>query len=182
MRAFIRHRDNLEAQFLPNEEALLSALVTQLDELVDPLAQTGEPDDLDAMLESLTETTSDQPLDDPALQRLFPDAYRDDDQASRDFRRYTQAEQAQAKSHAARTVAADIAEAHKGLVNLPPDHIDDWLTTLTNLRLVLAVRLGIEHESDAEALSNLPDADPRTPAVSILNWCGWIQETILANL
>ena len=182
MRAFIHRGDNLEAKFLPNEQALLTALATQLEELVDPLAQTGEPDDLDAMLNSLTDTTPSQPIDDPALQRLFPDAYRDDEQASRDFRRYTQAEQAQAKSHAARTVAADIAEAHNGRVTLPPDHIDDWLTTLTNLRLVFAVRLGIEHESDAEALSNLPDEDPRTPAVSILNWCGWIQETILANL
>jgi len=131
---------------------------------------------------SLAKGTDDQPLEDPALQRLFPDAYRDDREASRDFRRYTQSEQAQAKTRSAATVLADIAASHRGRVILTPDHIDDWLTTLTNLRLVLAIRLGIEHESDADALSELPDDDPRTAPNSILNWCGWIQETILANL
>ena len=182
MRAFIRQGDSLEAQFLPNEATLLTALVTQLVELIDPLAEDSPTDDLDAMVNSLADSTDDQPIEDPALKRLFPDAYRDDPEASRDFRRYTQSEQAQAKTRAASIVLADLAASKKGRVTLPPDHVDAWLTTLTNLRLVLAIRLGIEHESDTEALSALPDDDPRTGPVSILNWCGWIQETILANL
>ena len=182
MRAFTRHGENLEAHFLPNEESLLTVLITQLVELIDPLSEDGPYDDLDAMVNSLADSTDDQPIEDTALQRLFPDAYRDDRDASRDFRRYTQSEQAQAKTRSAATVLADIAASHHGRVTLPPDHVDDWLTTLTNLRLVLAIRLGIEHESDTEALSELPDDDPRTAPNSILNWCGWIQETILANL
>jgi len=181
MRAFLRQGDNCEAHFLPNEAALLTTLVTQLAELMEPLAQAGPPDDLDAMVNSLTETI-EEPIHDPALLRLFPDAYRDDEQASRDFRRYTQAEQAQTKQISARTVISDIASSDNGNVILPPDHIDDWLKTLTALRLVIATRLDIEHESDTEALSELPDTDPRVSAVAILNWCGWIQETILANL
>jgi len=183
MRAFIRQGEDLQAQFLPSEAALLTSLVAQLTELLDPLAQAGEaPDDPDAMLNSLTHSTAGPPIQDPALRRLFPDAYRDDEQASVDFRRYTQSDQAQAKMRAARTVVTDIAAADDDLVSLPSGHVDDWLTTLTNLRLVLAVRLGIEHESDTEDLSRLPDEDPRRPVVALLNWCGWIQETILADL
>jgi len=180
MRAFSRHGEDLQAHLLPSELTVLQSLVSQLTELLDPVAQTTSTDDLDAML-SLADRP-DLPITDPALRRLFPDAYRDDEQASLDFRRYTQVEQADAKLRAAHTVDADLAGAHDGYVTLVPGHIDSWLTTLTNLRLVLANRLGIEHESDADALSALPDTDPRAPAVSILNWCGWIQETILATL
>jgi len=182
MRAFIRQGKDLHARLLPDEAALLTSLATQLTELMDPLAPAGEPDDLDAVLSSLTDSWSDLTIQDPALRRLFPDAYRGDEQASRDFRRYTQSDQARAKMEAARTVVADIAASDDGRVRLPPDHIDDWLTTLTNLRLVLAARLGIEHESDADNLSHLPGEDPRAPIVALLNWCGWIQETILADL
>ena len=187
MRAFSRRGQALQTRLQPNEAAVLQTLTGELVELLGPLAGADDISQLDAIMAGLAdslagETEAGRPSDDPALRRLFPDAYRDDPAASRDFRRYTQAGQADAKVQAARLVVDDIAAADDGWVTVPPDHIEAWLTTCTNLRLVLAARLGIEHEADAEALAGLPPGDPRTPMAAVYDWCGWMLESLLACL
>jgi len=126
----------------PNEIAVLGTLAGELVQLVQPMQR---PDG--------------EWLPDPALRRLFPDAYRDDAQASEDFRRFTQTDQAAAKVEAAQTVIADLQDPDGGWVTVPPDNITAWLITLTNLRLVMAER------------ANKIDA--------IFDWCGWMLESML---
>lgn len=117
---------------------------------------------------------------DPVLQRLFPDAYPHDPAASREFRRFTQSTQRNAKVRAATQVMADIDHLEgQGRCSVPDDHVDSWLTTLTNLRLALAVRLDIQDADEADRLAELPEDDPRAWVFSIYEWLGWVQESLL---
>ena len=52
----------------------------------------------------------------------------------------------------------------------------------TNLRLAVAVRLGIEDAQSADVLAELPASDPRAWVFDIYEWLGWVQESLLACL
>ena len=73
-----------------------------------------------------------------------------------------------------------IARADSGHCTVPSAHTIAWLKSLTNMRLALAVRMGIETAEDAEELAELPDDDPRSWVYSIYEWTGWVQESLLA--
>ena len=56
-----------------------------------------------------------------------------------------------------------------------------WLRSLTDVRLSLAVRLGIEDEEDAERVAQ--SEDEAVAAMSdIYDWLGWVQESLVAAL
>ena len=150
MEAFRRRGTTCLARLTQNEAAVLGTLAGELAELVQPLR-----------------IKDDEWLPDPATLRLFPDAYRDDADASLEFRRFTQADQATIKAESAQIVIADISDADDGWVTVTPDHVTAWLTTLTNLRLVLATRL---------------DTDPRAATEAVFDWCGWIQQSLLETV
>ena len=100
------------------------------------------------------------------LQRLLPDAYRDDSDDSAEFRRFTERSLTSAKVANAEAVLASLAggRARRDIddddvedqdpieVELDPDAVQAWLRTLTDIRLSLAVRLGIETDEDAMLL------------------------------
>ncbi|MCL2783382.1 MAG: DUF2017 domain-containing protein [Propionibacteriaceae bacterium] len=182
MNSFSRRGQALQIKLRHNQVAVLHALTGGLIELVGPLGLPDGTDQLDAIMAALTSDNSNLPLDDPALRRLFPDAYPNDQAASGEFRRYTQADQATAKVDAARTMAADVAAADDGWVTVPPDHVEAWMITLTNLRLILAARLGINDEDGWDGNSPLAFNDPRTPTAAVYDWCGWILESLIACL
>lgn len=165
----------LQAHLRPREIAVLGTLAGEFVQLIDPLRTTGQDTMADLML---ADEDAPQPHD-PALRRLFPNAYRDDEAASREFRRYTQTDQAAAKVAAAEAVIRDLAGADDGWVAIAPDDTGAWLTTLTNLRLVLAARLGIEKEADAEALAGISPRDDRAPTAAVFDWCGWLLESLI---
>jgi hypothetical protein len=50
------------------------------------------------------------------------------------------------------------------------------------VRLAVATRLGITDADSAEELAELPDEDPRAFMVSVYDWLGFAQETLLATL
>jgi len=76
-------------------------------------------------------------------------------------------------------MAADIEAADDGWVTVPPAHIDAWMMTLTNLRLVLASRLGIDRESGQNDAPRLTLGDARRPTAAVYEWCGWLLESLL---
>ncbi|WP_278259827.1 DUF2017 family protein [Nocardioides convexus] len=53
-----------------------------------------------------------------------------------------------------------------------------WLRALTDLRLALGTRLGVE-EGDEEYWYALPDEDPRAQAHHIFEWLAFLQETLV---
>ena len=85
----------------PVEQALLRSLVLQLAQLLHETDDSASQDPL-AQLVGIQEL-AERP-EDPALLRLFPDAYRDDESAANDFRRYTQARLRETKTNRADAV------------------------------------------------------------------------------
>lgn len=203
MLAFRRVDDEMVCQFEPAEISLLSGLIGQLIELLlDSTAPAGGPgtswlpdepetsstpdeeDELFARLEREMTTEDDfsfEASSDPVIQRLFPNPYPDDPQAGFDFQRFTRTVQLDDKVDAARIMLADLEEIQdEGRCAVCTTHSAGWLKTLTNLRLALAVRLGIRDADDADAINELPDDDPRSWTFSIYEWLGWVQESLLA--
>ena len=172
---FKRRRGAVSADVEAGEADLLTALASDLLALLDD----GEPADEDplAALVGLSAGPVERPTD-PALARLMPDAYRDDDSAAADFRRYTEQDLRTGKKASAGTVLATLAPHldRGGRMALDRDQVDAWLGTLNDLRLVLGTRLEVTEDTDLEP----DDDDPRAHALLVYGWLGWLQESLLA--
>lgn len=191
MKKFVRRRGVLTTALSPYEVELLTSLVHQVMELV----SDGEPDgfatpdpsiDPFEALAADLQADPDEPevSDDPVLRRLFPNAYPHDADASSDFRRFTERGLRTTKVTDAAVVLADLAATADGGVDLRvrPEHVEAWLRTLTSVRLAVATRLGITDADSADQLSQLDDADPRSYMVSVYDWLGFAQETMVGAL
>lgn len=109
--------------------------------------------------------------EDPALRRLLPDAYAEDPEASAEFRRYTDAALRAGKRADATVVRQGLASiAVTGERVLDDEQTQAWLRFVTDARLVLASRLGIEKPTDAEELDELEATDPRRMAYAVYEW------------
>jgi hypothetical protein len=136
-----------------------------------------EPDDLAALM-GLTENP--QLPDDPVLARLLPDAYRDDPEASAEFRRYTEGGLRSEKAAAARTVLATLPPSG-GRVRLSGPEAEAWLRALNDVRLALGTRLDVTEDPDEQAAGLEPD-DPRAAALAVYQWLGILQESLIEAL
>jgi hypothetical protein len=117
------------------------------------------------------------PSDDPVVERLFPAAYDDphDEETYRDLVA-GDLEQGKIAGLDAVTDALDSGDAD---VALDAEAASGWLATLTDLRLALGTRLGVDEERMAAAVDqSAPDA----AAMTVLHWLGWMQEGILNAL
>jgi len=191
-----RRRGGTVADFDPAEAHLLASLTSQVVELLRDRNAVGESD-LDPLAAQLGLGGPLLPPEDPVLQRLLPDAYRpgsshDAEQDAADFRRLTERSLTTVKVQNAEVVLASLIEG--GLVpGLPKDgdprvevELDDagvqaWLKALTDVRLSLAVRLGIETEEDIQLVGHSDDAATAAMA-EIYDWLGYVQESLVATL
>jgi hypothetical protein len=184
-----RRRGGMVAVFDPAEASVIANLASQVIELLrdrngDRVA------DVDPLMGELGIQGPTQPPDDPVLRRLLPDAYRDNPDDAGEFRRFTESTLTSAKVANAETVLATLTAG--GLdpleptedpveIELNPDQVQAWLRSLTDIRLSLAVRLGVETEEDAMLLEN--SADPSVVAMGELyDWLGYVQETLVQAL
>jgi hypothetical protein len=85
--------------------------------------------------------------DDSAVQRLFPAGYRDDPDAAAEFARYTRSGLVETKSANAGALGAALLDSD-GSIELTNDDAERWLPVLTDLRLVIADRIGITADDD----------------------------------
>jgi hypothetical protein len=185
---FTRHRKSGAAvtTFTAFEADLLRSLAAQLIELLRNESATPQPagDSLEDMLDFAGPTREPE---DPVLARLFPTAYREDEEAAAEFRRYTESDLRNGKAAGAAAVIDTLEEA--GLPAEPQDglFIDveldratalTWMRSFTDMRLAIATRLGIE-EGDEDAWYALPDDDPRAQVHDIYDWVGYLQETLV---
>ncbi len=179
------------ATFTAFEADLLRSLAAQLVELLrnERAVVDKEADPLEAMLNF---TGPSDPPDDPVLARLLPTAYRDDEDMAAEFRRYTEGDLRDGKAATAGTMidtleAAGLPDDVSGeeVVDLELDAAEAmaWLKGFTDLRLALAVRLGVDDDEDAHrAMEELPDDDPRAHLFAIYDWLGFLQETLVRAL
>lgn len=123
---------------------------------------------------------------DPAVARLVPSAYADDEDAAEEFRSLTRSDLLDRRATDAAVVLASLQEAaqipgdpddpallEQVDVRLDPDTAQAWLRTLAAIRLVLAARLGVleadEHEHD----------DPR---FGVYDWIGYRLDGLVTAL
>jgi hypothetical protein len=142
-----------------------------------PAGQPIEADDLEAMIGF---TENPELPDDPVLARLLPDAYRDDPEASGEFRRYTEQGLRSGKAAAARTVLATLPPGG-GRIRLSEPEAQAWLRALNDVRLALGVRLGVTDDFDEQVADMGPD-DPRSAYVGVYQWLAFLQETLVQAL
>lgn len=116
---------------------------------------------------------------DPALLRLFPDAYPDDPAASEEFRRYTAAGQRRRRLDDSLEVRVDLDILANGPLQMRPPRVECWLKTLNALRLVLASRLGVVDEASAEEAERLAADDPADISHSAYEWLGVLIEMLV---
>jgi hypothetical protein len=142
---------------------------------VDPLAA-------ELGLGDLGDDTPPARPDDPALARLFPDAYPDDPDATAEFRRYTQADLSAERKRRA-TVALESLDRIKegGRLSLIAPEAAAWLGALNDLRLVLGTRLEITAD-EQEPGEGFGPSDPRTAYVPVYYYLGYLQETLVEAL
>ncbi|WP_309082115.1 DUF2017 domain-containing protein [Zhihengliuella sp.] len=124
-----------------------------------------------------------EPPRDPALRRLLPDAVKDDDAASAEFRGLTE--------HALRQSKTASLRAAKLALETSRLHLDDasaprFAAALNDVRLVLAERLGIETEEDAERVHRLEDwaeAESVDDYLALVyNFVTWAQDSLMVAL
>lgn len=188
MRKFQRKRGNVSTRLSPYEVQLLSSLVTQLIELIaeDHPEDLNPPDETADIFDHLVNQLSTDPEEpqistDPVLRRLFPPAYPNDAEAASDFRRFTERDLRSTKLAEARLVLACLADTESGTRDLrvQPTDLNPWLRTLTSVRIAVATRLGITDAESANQLSELEEDDPRAYMVSVYEWLGFAQETLI---
>ncbi|MGA5704009.1 DUF2017 domain-containing protein [Peterkaempfera bronchialis] len=174
------------------ETSILRSFAVQMLELIGPgpagPAEGGEADPLAALF---AEGPS-APPDDPALARLFPDAYGepgkvpDDEQrnASAEFRRFTEVDLRARKRDDALAVVRSLDELSAaggggGVLRLDVEQCRRWLGALNDLRLTLGARLEVTDDGEDERLYRLPDDDPAKPLVMAYLWLGAMQESLI---
>ncbi|MFJ4961433.1 hypothetical protein EES43_10100 [Streptomyces sp. ADI96-02] len=181
------------------EISILRSLAVQLLELIGPGDQPAEGED---PLAALFAEGPSEPPSDPALARLFPDAYggpgeraasaeadKELREAASEFRRFTENDLRSRKREDALAVVRTLDALAPGgdggaVLTLSGDQCRSWLGALNDLRLTIGARLEVSDEDEGEegSLYRLPDGDPRKPMVMAYLWLGALQETLVETL
>ncbi|HEY5832385.1 DUF2017 domain-containing protein [Streptomyces sp.] len=159
------------------EISILRSLAVQLLELVGPGEQPAGADD-DPLAGLFTEGPS-KPPDDPALARLFPDAYEESEEAA-EFRRFTENDLRARKREDALAMVR-VLDSGGPVLKLAPGEARQWLGGLNDLRLTIGTRLEVTEDENDE-LYHLDDSDPRKPLVMAYLWLGGLQESLVEAL
>ncbi len=160
------------------EHAVLRQVLREMLDLL-TADDAGEVDD-DPLARAVGIGTATEVPDDPALARLFPDAYADDAEASADFRRYTEQGLRQRKSAGLQSALDSLGEEPHEIV-LTQDQAYAWLGALNDIRLVLGERLDVT-EGFEEVLDSLAEDEPRLALYGIYEFMGWLQDTMVEAL
>ena len=202
-----RDDGEISITFTSQEAHVLINLTEQLLELLGE--GEGQFHQVDPLLHLVGISNADSPPEDPVLRRLLPNAYHDE-KASGEFRRYTEhGLREKKKAHALTIYEALLPQDEdwsgdipldKGniTVTFPITDVMAWLGGLNDLRLALAVRLGIGNEGGPHEPHERPDSqsaepihkkyelmvesDPMKAVYSVYSWIGWLQQSLLETL
>ena len=153
------------------ELGVLSQLFEQMADLLEhPESEAGA----DPLAKMLNMSGSTQISEDPALARLFPDGYSDDEHASADFRRFTE-QDLRAQKLAALTTVRDSLSDWTGKSIIDAQQAQDWLRAINDLRLVLGTRLEITDEVET-------DFEADEPGIHLYNYLTYLQGTLIDAL
>jgi hypothetical protein len=173
-----------------HEVAVLGQLLVGLEQVLlsevsEPTTDAGDVDPLVALtgLDSSAGILEVSAPDDPAVHRLVPDAYEDPTMAA-EFRRFTEDALLADKRESLEVVRAGLSSLGPdgGRLPLSASDLDRWVRTLTDLRLVLGVRLGVVQASDIDELDNLAEDDPRRGSYEVFGWLGYLLDELVGAL
>ena len=160
----------------PAERELLRSLFADVISMLEP-ADRGSEDPLAAMIGLDLEVR--EPAD-RALRRLLPNAVKDDAAASLEFRQLTERSLRESKIGALRAAALGL---DKDELVLTPADARHWSTALNDVRLVLAERLDIRDEADADHVHQMQDwsqaEDVESYLALVYNFTTWLQESLV---
>ncbi|MFI7581446.1 DUF2017 domain-containing protein [Kocuria sp. M1N1S27] len=171
-------RKGITARFEDAEKELLQKLFADVAQALAP----EEPVSEDSLERMLGVSGGASVPDDSALRRLLPDGSLDPERAA-EFRRYTERGLREAKMGVLKQAALAL-EAQP--VRLAPEDAQAFGQALNDVRLVLADRLGIQDEADAERVGRYDDwsaiEDVETYMSLLYNFVSWLQETLMEAL
>ena len=160
----------------PAERDLLRSLFDDVISMLEPEERANE-DPLAALVGLDTEAREPS---DRAMRRLLPNVMKNDDAASLEFRRYTERSLRENKIGALK--AAALSLDRDDLVLTPAD-ARHWATALNDVRLVLAERLDIRDDADADNVHLMQDwaqaEDVESYLALVYNFTTWLQESLV---
>ena len=159
------------------EKTVLVSLAEQMIAFVAPTESAESAESIDPLavivgIDEIAETPSD-----PVLARMFPAAYRDDDEAAGDFRRFTERDLRAGKVANASSVASCLEGSGSKLV-LTADEALCWLGFLNDARIAIGIRLEVTEENHDE-LAELPEGDPRAGLFDVYDWLTFLQDSLV---
>ncbi len=150
--------DGFEIRLPDVERELLASLPTELVELLD--SSVGDPNAMG---------------DDPALARLFPDAYTAVDTGfNEEYRRLMTDDLRDRHRISLETLAAG---AHANRIDAEELHA--WMSALNQLRLVLGTRLEVTEDLDPR---DIGEDHPNAGAYALYSYLSWLQEQAVEAL
>ena len=190
MSAVKRTENGIQLVLTSQEIHVLNNLLEQFLELLGDSSVEGHHHD--PLMAMMGIVSNDNPPDDPVLRRLFPNAYKEEEEAA-EFRRYTEyglREKKRAQAHHIYEALATYDEewsAEKPIdlgaleVIINDDEVMIWLSAINDLRLALGVRLGIGEspERTTKDLERLNEDDPTRAVFAVYSWLGWLQQSLL---
>ncbi|WP_420114427.1 DUF2017 domain-containing protein [Pseudactinotalea sp.] len=187
MRGFARKRGVYVAQLDRTERTILSRVVADTALLLGTRLDVERPEQEDDPLAALAWSADGVAAPtDPALARLLPNASEDDGVAS-EFRRLTEGDLRAQKVERLRMVWGALLAPGERL-EVMPERALDWAAALTDVRLVLSERLGIETDDDAEAVYQTAtrrrragdEDEVRAALASLYMALTWLQESLMS--
>ena len=200
MRAFKRRRGMYAARLDTDERDVIAALVADVAELLGAGRLEARGPDAVVVGDGSPRMRIEPlpPPSDPAVRRLLPDASRDDPQVAEEFRRLTEDDLRAGKIARLTSLWDALTSPTEGwradAFVIAPQDAKDVAAAITDLRLVLAERLGIRTDEQAErlydALVDSPQAelegddeilDPaaRRYLVAVYGALSWLQESLV---
>ncbi|MCQ1952934.1 DUF2017 domain-containing protein [Arthrobacter jinronghuae] len=172
-------RKGITANLEPGERDLLRKLFSDVQSLLEP-DTAADADPLAAMVG--IDPSAAVP-DDSALLRLLPNGTTGNDDDALEFRRFTERTLRESKQAALRAAALQLETAP---LRLDTEQAQLFARALNDVRLVLADRLGLENDEDAERLHDITDPSKAEDLDGYLalvyNFVTWLQETLMQAL
>ena len=133
-----------------------------------------ERDVLGTLPEMLRALLVEGDASDPALRRLYPKAFPDDEEASAEFDAIVHDELLERRLAAIDTMERTLRAEH-----VTEEELLAWLGALNDVRLVLGVRLAVTEEATAADYADDPE---REGAFDLYRYLSYLEEHVVAAL